>query len=330
MLCIAAIALAAPEAKAQSYTSGTVTIEDIDGPPFPGPGANSCTSTVGCYTFATTNGPYSSGFASAQVNIGQTDLGPTFFSLIGGHPQYVLSPSINFGIGSSVNTPPPNATLYPPSVLTIINGTWSATLSAADLLPKGFYTTSTNGLVLDGRLVWEDKLSLQSDGDPEYIQLQFSVENANNTSLGVAGILDLFCANNSCSVTSETSDVSSHGIENGVGGVDVDLNLASLDTNDFIFTEEASISSSSNLNNNGFEFASFIDPMTLTYTPPSGPIDPNLVLYSSDLNGVIPLSGQILTATPLPSTWLMLVSGFAGLGFFAYRETKKNAAIAAA
>jgi hypothetical protein len=178
--------------------------------------------------------------------------------------------------------------------------------------------------------VWEDKLSLQSDGDPEYIQLQFSVENANNTSLGVAGILDLFCANNSCSVTSETSDVSSHGIENGVGGVDVDLNLASLDTNDFIFTEEASISSSSNLNNNGFEFASFIDPMTLTYTPPSGPIDPNLVLYSSDLNGVIPLSGQILTATPLPSTWLMLVSGFAGLGFFAYRGTKKNAAIAAA
>jgi hypothetical protein len=36
-------------------------------------------------------------------------------------------------------------------------------------------------------------------------------------------------------------------------------------------------------------------------------------------------------ATPLPSTWLMLLSGFAGLGFFAYRGTKKNfAALAAA
>ena len=36
------------------------------------------------------------------------------------------------------------------------------------------------------------------------------------------------------------------------------------------------------------------------------------------------------SATPLPSTWLMLLSGFVGLGFFAYRGTKrKTAAIAA-
>ena len=32
------------------------------------------------------------------------------------------------------------------------------------------------------------------------------------------------------------------------------------------------------------------------------------------------------SATPLPSTWLMLLSGFVGLGFFAYRGTKKNSA----
>ncbi len=35
-------------------------------------------------------------------------------------------------------------------------------------------------------------------------------------------------------------------------------------------------------------------------------------------------------ATPLPSTWTMLIAGFAGLGFFAYRGSKKSAAIAAA
>jgi hypothetical protein len=35
--------------------------------------------------------------------------------------------------------------------------------------------------------------------------------------------------------------------------------------------------------------------------------------------------GAAATATPLPSTWLMLLSGFVGLGFFAYRGTKKNA-----
>jgi hypothetical protein len=33
-----------------------------------------------------------------------------------------------------------------------------------------------------------------------------------------------------------------------------------------------------------------------------------------------------LTATPLPSTWTMLIAGFVGLGFFAYRGSKKNGA----
>jgi len=35
-------------------------------------------------------------------------------------------------------------------------------------------------------------------------------------------------------------------------------------------------------------------------------------------------------ATPLPSTWLMLLSGFAGFGFLAYRRTKKSGAALAA
>ncbi len=34
--------------------------------------------------------------------------------------------------------------------------------------------------------------------------------------------------------------------------------------------------------------------------------------------------------TPLPSTWLMLLGGFIGLGFFAYRGTKKGGAALAA
>ena len=36
------------------------------------------------------------------------------------------------------------------------------------------------------------------------------------------------------------------------------------------------------------------------------------------------------STTPLPSTWLMLLSGFVGLGFFAYRGTKKNSVAFAA
>jgi hypothetical protein len=51
-------------------------------------------------------------------------------------------------------------------------------------------------------------------------------------------------------------------------------------------------------------------------------------LVSGTLDGQ-PLQG--IAATPLPSTWTMLIAGFVGLGFFAYRGSKrKSAAIAVA
>jgi hypothetical protein len=37
-----------------------------------------------------------------------------------------------------------------------------------------------------------------------------------------------------------------------------------------------------------------------------------------------------VAATPLPSTWTMLIAGFAGLGFFAYRRARKSVATLAA
>jgi hypothetical protein len=37
-----------------------------------------------------------------------------------------------------------------------------------------------------------------------------------------------------------------------------------------------------------------------------------------------------VAATPLPSTWTMLIAGFVGLGFFAYRGSKKNTGALAA
>jgi hypothetical protein len=37
-----------------------------------------------------------------------------------------------------------------------------------------------------------------------------------------------------------------------------------------------------------------------------------------------------IAATPLPSTWTMLIAGIVGLGFFAYRGTKKAPAALAA
>jgi hypothetical protein len=69
---------------------------------------------------------------------------------------------------------------------------------------------------------------------------------------------------------------------------------------------------------------------TLSFTPStsSGNIDfLATVLASNQASAIDSLS---VTATPLPSTWLMLLSGFVGLGFFAYRGTKKNSAALAA
>ena len=52
-----------------------------------------------------------------------------------------------------------------------------------------------------------------------------------------------------------------------------------------------------------------------------------------DSYGETQMSGTWVTTletTPLPSTWTMLIAGFAGLVFFAYRGSKKGAAITAA
>jgi hypothetical protein len=58
--------------------------------------------------------------------------------------------------------------------------------------------------------------------------------------------------------------------------------------------------------------------------------------FASPSIGIDAYNGQYfstswsLTQTPLPSTWTMLIAGFVGLGFFAYRGTRKSAAALAA
>src|ERR1035437_2893382 len=70
----------------------------------------------------------------------------------------------------------------------------------------------------------------------------------------------------------------------------------------------------------------FLDVFNHSTLPADGPgrqpVNGNFVVSEFALDAT--------TTTPLPSTWLMLLSGFVGLGFFAYRGTKKNAAAIAA
>ena len=57
--------------------------------------------------------------------------------------------------------------------------------------------------------------------------------------------------------------------------------------------------------------------------------DITLSLLDANSTSLFAVSEQV-NATPLPSSWLMLLSGFVGLGFFAYRGTKKGSAAFAA
>ena len=43
--------------------------------------------------------------------------------------------------------------------------------------------------------------------------------------------------------------------------------------------------------------------------------------------GLVQFDNLNITITPLPSTWLMMLTGLAGFGFLAYRRQKKNAAL---
>lgn len=48
------------------------------------------------------------------------------------------------------------------------------------------------------------------------------------------------------------------------------------------------------------------------------------VQYTDSVGDYWYTSQTSLTATPLPSTWTMLIAGFVGLGFFAYRGSKRS------
>jgi hypothetical protein len=50
----------------------------------------------------------------------------------------------------------------------------------------------------------------------------------------------------------------------------------------------------------------------------------------NDVEHFFRLGTASVSATPLPSTWTMLIAAFAGFGFLAYRGTKKSSAALAA
>jgi hypothetical protein len=57
-------------------------------------------------------------------------------------------------------------------------------------------------------------------------------------------------------------------------------------------------------------------------TTASGPY-PIVLMTEPEVHVFLKLGGNITTATPEPSTWAMMILGFAGVGFMACRRNNK-------
>jgi hypothetical protein len=69
--------------------------------------------------------------------------------------------------------------------------------------------------------------------------------------------------------------------------------------------------------------------MVGTYTLPANSGSYGVFVAASDSLSLNPISEQIAAAVPEPSTWAMMILGFAGIGFMAYRQNSKPALMAA-
>jgi hypothetical protein len=82
--------------------------------------------------------------------------------------------------------------------------------------------------------------------------------------------------------------------------------------------------------NNGGAGSSVFGPQVYTGLESAPVFAPGTFVGFSDqdngLSGVL----TVTTVTPLPPAWTMLIAGFVGLGFLAYRGAKKNTAVFAA
>ena len=74
----------------------------------------------------------------------------------------------------------------------------------------------------------------------------------------------------------------------------------------------------------------FFDPLPSQADPLSNGGNDGLYAAYSPYTGNLTFTSFSISQTPLPSTWTMLLAGFVGFGFLAYRGTKKSTALAAA
>jgi hypothetical protein len=73
----------------------------------------------------------------------------------------------------------------------------------------------------------------------------------------------------------------------------------------------------------------FTDPLAFALYDPNGNLVPGVTVMTDDGFSIPTLGGPDVAAVPEPSTWVMMILGFAGIGFMAYRRKSEPALTAA-
>jgi len=297
VIAAACMVLMGSESKAQiAHSVGTsAQIDDIDFPTTGNPIPSPCSGSATCTSTATSSGPNTSGNVTSTIQLTSQSFG----SLSGLPDIRTLQPTINIS-GDAKATANSDAS-FAPGIGVGGTAQWSVSFTSAQLTASALVPVSPYADT--GRFDWVTDFQLKRSNSANIttsIEFQFNIFGfVSNTLVQRPEVIDITCVGFSCSQRSG-EDVGLRGVDSNPfsGQVDQHFQFSTLFqgagfTSPIALSEQVTVSTSvspfSGTADNNF---TFIDPMTLTYFDASGNVVPELVLYSSDLDAIIPLSGQ--------------------------------------
>ena len=316
---------------AQPWGTASAAVEVIDQPPLTGtPSAGGpCANLLNLCSFdASQQGNFAA--ATASATIGYTT-GGTFPGLGG---TVLISPSIVLDGSAHANPNPNPDTIFTPFAGATATGNLQFGFTPKTLTTPGSGLQPINASLGGGTLSWYENFFFAPNRNGTPFTLQFNWGVSDSSGSAITGTFANLSCTFTCSITSEGAGITfSNGAEQ-TGVLTATLNLAHLTTIGLQVSEMVTLGMGADSlgisDPLGPVAAHFQDPMTLTYLDANGNIIPDLVLFDSNIDGIIPVSGQDLsptTATPLPAALPLFATGLGALGLLGWRRKRKARAI---
>jgi hypothetical protein len=324
VLASAAIASIPSGARANSVTGSSTAIA-VDAPGAVAgadPDNVPCTGTAtNCAGTATVFGVHTDASITTTVGLNVT---PAFTI---GNTTLVpptLSPSIQFQGNVSATRTQSAVTSAGASG----TATWTAQGTAASVISG--VSIPQPGTLLSGALTWDVPFTLAQSNLTTLYSFSFSatgVPPSSNNPLTVAKTFNMQCNGTSCSISGGNANTVSTKFNSQPGAtqfLSFVMLLDQLSSNALTLSETVQFQTGASAGT-GDQF-NFSDPLQLSYLDPTGAVVPDLVFFDSDLNAVIPLSGQDFSgtsATPIPAALPLFATGLGGLGLLGWRRKRK-------